>query len=202
VRLSPGVSPTPRRNSHTARLILWMVNLRTNPTNHLFSIGWPHGGIPDGWNPRWYGACSYLRWHDESVSRGESHAIMHIILCSDNPAMREAVQQSFAERADRLTVCESGMELLAAVKALVADLVILDLESHGLGGLLLAFAVQELAPGLRVGAVSLRAEVDTRPLMQRGVPYVRLGVDEDAGGRAFLAGLAGRSGAVLGASPR
>ena len=44
---------------------------------------------------------------------------MHIILCSDNPAMREAVQQSFAERADRLTVCESGMELLAAVKALL-----------------------------------------------------------------------------------
>ena len=132
----------------------------------------------------------------------ESLAVMHIILCSDNPAMREVVQQSFAERADRLTVCESGMELLAAVKALVADLVILDLESHGLGGLLLASAVQELAPGLRVVAVSLRAEVDTRPLMQRGVPYVRLGVDGDAGGRAFLAGLAGRSGAVLGASPR
>jgi CheY-like chemotaxis protein len=132
----------------------------------------------------------------------ESLAAMHIILCSDNPVMREVVQQSFAERVDRLTVCESGMELLAAVKALVADLVILDLESHGLGGLLLASAVQELAPGLRIVAVSLRAEVDTRPLMQRGVPYVRLGVDGDAGGRAFLAGLAGRSGAVLGASPR
>ena len=127
---------------------------------------------------------------------------MHIILCSDNPVMREVVQQSFAERADHLTVCESGMELLAAVKALVADLVILDLESHGLGGLLLASAIQELAPGLRIVAVSLRAEADTRPLMQRGVPYVRLGADGDAGGRAFLAGLAGRSGAVLGASPR
>ena len=127
---------------------------------------------------------------------------MHIILCSDNPVMREVVQQSFAEHADRLTVCESGMELLAAAKALVADLVILDLESHGLGGLLLTSAVQELAPGLPIVAVSLRAEVDTRPLMQRGVPYVRLGVDGDAGGRAFLAGLAGRSGAVLGASPR
>ena len=84
----------------------------------------------------------------------------------------------------------------------IADLVILDLESHGLGGLLLTSAVQELAPGLRIVAVSLRAEVDTRPLMQRGVPYVRLGVDGDAGGRAILAELAGRSGAALGAGSR
>jgi CheY-like chemotaxis protein len=127
---------------------------------------------------------------------------MHIILCSDNPVMREAVQQSFAERDDRLTVCESGMELLAAVKALVADLVILDLESHGLGGPLLTSAAQELAPGLRIVAVSLRAGVDTRPLTQRGVPYVRLGADGDTSGRGFLAGLAERPGAVLGASPR
>ena len=135
-------------------------------------------------------------------TKRERPTVMHIILCSDNPVMREVVQQSLAERADRLTVCESGMELLAAVKALVADLVILDLESHGLGGLLLASAVEELAPGLRIVAVSLRAEADTRPLMQRGVPYVRLGADGDAGGRTFLAALAEQPGAVLGASPR
>ncbi|MEI7902623.1 MAG: response regulator [bacterium] len=127
---------------------------------------------------------------------------MHIILCSDNPVMREVVRQSFTDTADRLTVCESGMELLAAVKALVVDLVVLDLENHGLGGLLLVSAVQELAPGLRIVAVSLRSEVDARPLVQRGVSYVRLGVDGDTGGRAFLAGLAGRSGVALGASPR
>ena len=48
-------------------------------------------------------------------AKREWPTLMHIILCSDNPVMREAVQQSFAERADRLTVCESGMELLAAV---------------------------------------------------------------------------------------
>ena len=127
---------------------------------------------------------------------------MQIILCSDNPAMREMVQQFFAEPGDRLTVCESGMELLAAVKALVADLVILDLESHGLGGLLLASAVQELAPGLRIVAVSLRTEVDTRPLVQRGIPYVRLGMGGDASGRAILVELAGQSGAALGAGSR
>ena len=62
--------PHPRRNSHTARFIPGVVNLRTSPTNYLFSIGWPRGGIPDGWNPRWYEACLSLRWQDESVSRG------------------------------------------------------------------------------------------------------------------------------------
>jgi CheY-like chemotaxis protein len=127
---------------------------------------------------------------------------MHFILCSDNPAMREMVQRSIADRGDRLTVCESGMELLAAVKAFVSDLVIMDLESHGLGGLLLASAVQELAPAIRIVAVSMRSEIDARPLLQRGIPYVRLGPSESGGAQALLTELAGRSGAVVGASPR
>jgi len=126
---------------------------------------------------------------------------MHVILCSDNPEMREVVQRSIADPGDRLTVCESGMELLAAVKALVSDLVIMDLESHGLGGLLLASAVRELAPALRIVAVSMQSEMDARPLVQRGIPYVRLGLNGDESARALLAELAGRSGAALGAIP-
>ena len=127
---------------------------------------------------------------------------MHIILCSDNPTMREVVLGTIGGPADRLTVCESGMELLAAVKSLISDLVILDLESHGLGGLLLASAVQELAPGLRIVAVSMRSEVDARQLVQKGIPCVRLGTDGDVGGRALLAELVGRSGAVLSTGSR
>lgn len=127
---------------------------------------------------------------------------MHFILCSDNPVMRELVQRSIAGPGDRLTVCESGMELLAAVKALVSDLVIMDLESHGLGGLLLASAVQELAPTMRIVAVSMRSEIDARPLVQRGIPYVRLGPSENGSAQALLAELAGRSGVALGATPR
>jgi CheY-like chemotaxis protein len=127
---------------------------------------------------------------------------MHFILCSDNPAVREIVQQSIAGPGDRLTVCESGMELLAAVKALASDLVIMDLESHGLGGLLLASAVQELAPALRIVAVSMRSEMDARPLVQRGIPYVRLGPSGSGRVQALLADLVGRPGVALGANPR
>jgi CheY-like chemotaxis protein len=127
---------------------------------------------------------------------------MQIILCSDNPAMRKLVQQSFAEPGDRVTVCESGMELLAAVKALVADLVVLDLESHGLGAALLASAVQELAPGMKIAAVSMSSERDARPLVQRGIPYVRLGLPGNDEGRELLLNLVGQSRAALGAGSR
>ena len=130
---------------------------------------------------------------------------MHIILCSDSPAVRDVVYRSLADPDDHLTVCESGMELLATVKAIVSDLVILDLESHGLGGLLLVSAVRELAPGLRILAVSMRSEVDARSLVQMGVPYVRLGADGadgDEGGTRLLAEHLEGSGAALSTGSR
>jgi len=74
---------------------------------------------------------------------------MHIILCSDNSTVREFVSDRILDRVTRLTVCESGMELLAAVRTLAADIVVLDLGTHGMGGSLLASAVRELAPDLR-----------------------------------------------------
>jgi len=136
-----------------------------------------------------------------TIKRG-SEAAMHVIICSDNPVLQGVVRQSFADPADRLTICESGMELLAAVKALVSDLVILDLETHGPGGLLLAAAVQELSPGLRMVAVSMGSEIDARPLVQRGIPYLRLGGYGDGDGGTSLSALLGRSGAALSAGPR
>jgi CheY-like chemotaxis protein len=116
---------------------------------------------------------------------------MHIILCSDSSAVREAVTDRVVDEGVRLTICDSGMELLAAVKALAADLVVLDLGVHGLGGLLLISAVQELAPTIPIVAVSATDEVDARPVVQRGVPYVVLATEGNGEMRALLAGLTG-----------
>lgn len=116
--------------------------------------------------------------------------------------MRETVTGRFADRATRLTVCESGMELLAAVRALAADLVVMDLGTHGLGGLLLVSAVQELAPGLPILAVSATADGDGRPLIQKGIPHVILGAERDGELQALVAQLTGRRGVALGADLR
>ena len=127
---------------------------------------------------------------------------MHIILCSDNSAVREAVVGRVDDPTARLTVCESGMELLAAVRSLAADLVVLDLGTHGLGGLLLVSAVQELAPGLPILAVSATVDVDGRPLIQKGIPHVILGAGRDGELQAVVTELTGRRAAVLGAEFR
>ncbi len=129
---------------------------------------------------------------------------MHIILCSDNSAVRESVSRPFSELGDRLTICESGMELLAAAKAMAADAVVLDLGTHGLGGLLLVSAVKELAPSLPIVAVSMRSESepDVRPLLQKGVPYVRLGSDANERCRELIDALARQPGAALSVNAR
>jgi DNA-binding response OmpR family regulator len=127
---------------------------------------------------------------------------MHIIVCSDNPAVRDAVSGHLGDHAARLTVCESGMELLGAVRALDADLVILDLGTHGLGGLLLVSAIQELSPDVSIFAVSATPDVDGRPLVQRGIPHVVLGSEHDGELHSLLVQLAGRRGAALGAGSR
>ncbi len=127
---------------------------------------------------------------------------MHVILCSDNPAVREAVAARFGSRVDRLTMCDSGMELLAAVRTLAAELVVLDLGTHGLGGLLLVSAVEELAPGLPILAVSASADVDPRPVVQKGIPHVALGAERDGELEILLAQLTERRAAALGAGSR
>ena len=127
---------------------------------------------------------------------------MHIIICSDNPAVPDVVSGHLGDHAARLTVCESGMELLGAVRAVDSDLVILDLGTHGLGGLLLVSAIQELSPGVPIIAVSSTPDVDGRPLVQRGIPHVVLGSEQDGDLHALFVQLAGRCGAVLGAGSR
>jgi DNA-binding response OmpR family regulator len=127
---------------------------------------------------------------------------MHIILCSDSSEVREHVATFLGKQDDRLTTCDSGMELLAAVRAVTADVVVLDLGTHGLGGLLLVSAVQELAPGLPILAVSATAGADARPLVQRGIPYVSLTANGNGEIQALLSQLTSRRGAALGAAFR
>ncbi len=74
----------------------------------------------------------------------------------------------------RLTVCESGMEALGAVEVVDPDLLILDMETPGLNGLLLVAAIKELAPDLPIVAVSTRSEADARALAQKGVACTTL----------------------------
>lgn len=124
----------------------------------------------------------------------------HLILYTDNPAVVRIANAAFDEPDQRLTVCESGMELLAAVRALAADAVVLDLDVHGLSGTLLASAIEELAPELPIVAVTVRSDVDARPILQRGIPCLVLDFREAAAARDGLRALvaAGRHGLAVG----
>lgn len=121
---------------------------------------------------------------------------MHGIVCSSNPLLVDAVSRAFDHHGNRLTVCESGLEVLGAVEVVDADLLVLDMETPGLNGLLLVSAIKELAPGLPIVAVSTRPEVDARAVSQKGVAYVKLPVGPEGAAHAFLRELAqiGRGG--------
>jgi CheY-like chemotaxis protein len=109
----------------------------------------------------------------------------HIILYTDNPVVAKMAAEAFDAGSERLTMCESGMDLLAAVRALAADAAILDLGVHGLSGLLLVSAIEELAPDLPIVAVTVRQDMDPRPVLQRGIPCAVLdpGLNGTAPGR-------------------
>jgi hypothetical protein len=62
--------------------------------------------------------------------------------------------------------------------------------------------VEELAPGLPILAVSAGADVDARPVVQKGIPHVALGAERAGEMQALLAQLTGRRAAALGAGSR
>ncbi len=121
---------------------------------------------------------------------------MHVIVCSNNSVVVDAVSRVFDHNGHRLTVCESGLEVLGAVGVVASDLVILDLETPGLSGLLLVSAVKELAPGLPIVAVSTKPDPDARAVSQKGVAVAVLPSGHEAAPHPFLTALAriGRSG--------
>ncbi len=99
---------------------------------------------------------------------------MNVIVCSGNPVVVDALSRALNHIASRQTVCDSGLEVLGLVGILDSDLLVLDLETPGMGGLLLISAIRELAPGLPILAVSTRPVTDERALAQEGVPWARL----------------------------
>jgi CheY-like chemotaxis protein len=115
---------------------------------------------------------------------------MHIIVGSNNPLIARAASQAFESREPRLTVCESGLEVLGAVEVVDADLLLLDMQTPGLNGWLIISAIRELAPSLPILAVSAKPEEDARAFSHIGVSFARLpsGPNGDAG--ALMATLA------------
>ncbi len=114
----------------------------------------------------------------------------HAIVCSQNPMVLDAVSRAFYPEGSVPTVCESGMELLGAVGVFAPDIVILDLGTPGLGGLLLVSAIKELAHGVPIVAVSTKPVVDARVLSQKGVRVASLGTSPDGEAHVLLAELA------------
>ena len=120
----------------------------------------------------------------------ESCMSMHIIVCSKNPILLDAATRAFDPSRFRLTVCESGLEALGAVEVVNADLLILDMQTPGLNGLLMIAAARELAPRLPIVAVSSAPQEDARAISQRGVSYATLPSGPDIGAQALSVTLA------------
>ncbi len=129
---------------------------------------------------------------------------MHVIVCSNSRELVDAASMAFDQEGSRLTVCESGLEVLGTVEILDADLLVLDLDTPGLNGLLMIAAVKELAPALSIVAVSTKPQVDARAVSHKGVSCLTLPSGPNGGARALMAGLAqiGRNSLLFGVELR
>ena len=114
---------------------------------------------------------------------------MRFIVCSNSRELVDAASKAFDQEGSRLTVCESGLEVLGTVEILDADLLVLDLETPGLNGLLIISAIKELAPRLSIVAVSKKPQMDARVVSHKGVSYTTLPSDPDGGMQALMASL-------------
>jgi len=115
---------------------------------------------------------------------------MHIIVCSKNATTLDSVSRAFQAQQPRLTVCESGLEVLGAVEIMDADLLVMDMQTPGLNGLLIISAVRELAPSLPIVAVSTKPEEDARSFSYKGVSFARLQSGSAVDGEALVTTLA------------
>ncbi len=114
---------------------------------------------------------------------------MHIIICSKNPVVADSARLALHARQPRLTVCESGLEVLGALQVVEADLLVLDMQTPGLNGLLIVSAIRELAPALPILALSARPEQDARLYAHKGIFVARLPAGSAADPRALGATL-------------
>lgn len=112
----------------------------------------------------------------------------HVIVCTNDQTLVEAVSSAL-ETPPRITVSDSGLQVLAAVDVVHADLLVLDLETPGLNPLLLTSAICALAPALPILAVSGRAPDDGRALSHKGVSCLSLPADRRAWREAIAAAI-------------
>ena len=115
---------------------------------------------------------------------------MHIIVCSNSMLTLDAVSLAFQSRRPRITVCESGLEVLGAVEIMDADLLVMDMQTPGLNGLLIISAIRELASSLPILAVSTKPEEEARSFSCKGVSFAKLRSGSAADAQALVAGLA------------
>lgn len=115
---------------------------------------------------------------------------IHVIVCSNRSELVNAASRVFDGEGFTLTLCECGLQALAAAEVVDADLLILDLETSGLDCLLMLAAIKELAPRLPIVAVSTRPQIDARVVSHKGVSYVTLPSDSAGTMEKVLAGLA------------
>jgi DNA-binding response OmpR family regulator len=115
---------------------------------------------------------------------------VHVIVCSNRSELVDAASRVYDSAEFRLTVCECGLEALAAAEVVDADLLILDLETPGLDCLLMLAAIQKLAPTLSIVAVSTRPQMDARVVSHKGVSYVTLPSSSIGAMETLLVGLA------------
>ena len=90
----------------------------------------------------------------------------------------------------RVTVCESGLEVLGAVGVMHADLLVLDMQTPGLDAWLITSAIRELAPNLPIVAISAKPEEDARTFSHKGVSCVTLPAGSGRDGEALASILA------------
>ena len=112
----------------------------------------------------------------------------HLIVCTNKPMLVEAASRTL-EGTPRLTVSESGLQVLATLDVVHVDLLVLDLETPGVNPLLLTSAIRALAPGLPILAVSAHPLEESRDLSHKGVAFVTLPADQAAWGQALGAAM-------------
>jgi CheY-like chemotaxis protein len=111
-----------------------------------------------------------------------------MIVCTNNPTLVATLSRAFAG-GPRITVTETGLQVLAAVDVVHADLLVIDLETPGINPLLLTSAIRALAPALPILAVSPLPSAAGRDLSHRGVSFLPLPADQGAWAQALRTAL-------------
>jgi len=89
---------------------------------------------------------------------------IRLLVVDDAPAVRRGLQMRLALEGDLRVIGEagSGEEALTVVRALEPDVVLMDIEMPGMGGLATTQALRSFAPGSAVVTLSLHDDAESR----------------------------------------